>query len=85
MFDGNWLYVLVVYNSGEGCVFKVICVNKKVGKFIDFWNLCLFREICVYVLKLLVLVDIFKNCDMYVYVWLEVENVVVIDIVDIGF
>lgn len=61
MFDGNWFYVLVVYNSGEGCVGKVIKCNVKVGKFIDFWLLDLFKEICVYVLKLLVLVDILKN------------------------
>lgn len=54
------------------------------GKFIDFWNLNLFKEICVYVFKLFVLVDILKNKDKYVYVWFEVENVVVIEVVDIG-
>lgn len=41
MFDGDWFLIVVVYNSGEGWVMKVIKMNKVCGKFMDFWLLLL--------------------------------------------
>lgn len=65
MFDGDWLLMVVVYNSGEGWVMKVVKVNCLCGKFIDFWLLFLLYEMKIYVLKMLVLSDIFKNSKCY--------------------
>lgn len=65
MFDGDWFLIVVVYNSGEGWVMKVIKMNKVCGKFMDFWLLLLLQEMKQYVFKMLVLSDIFKNSKCY--------------------
>lgn len=65
MFDGDWFLIVVVYNSGEGWVMKVIKMNKVCGKFMDFWLLLLSQEMKQYVFKMLVLSDIFKNSKCY--------------------
>ncbi|BFT29898.1 LysM peptidoglycan-binding domain-containing protein [Alteromonas sp. D210916BOD_24] len=84
MFDGNWLHALAAYNSGEGRVLRAIRTNKRAGKPTDFWNLNLPKETRAYVPKLLALADILKNKDDYAFLWPEVENVAVIEVVDIG-
>ncbi len=73
-FDGNWLYALAAYNSGQGNVRKAIRKNKKAGKSVDFWSLKLPKETKAYVPKLLALADIIKNQPQTDSPWHPVEN-----------
>nr|WP_241664541.1 LysM peptidoglycan-binding domain-containing protein [Ningiella ruwaisensis] len=84
MFDGNWMHALAAYNSGEGRVQRAIRKNKRNGKPTDFWSLDLPRETRAYVPKLLALAEILRNKDNYNFVWPEIDNIEVIQIVDIG-
>jgi membrane-bound lytic murein transglycosylase D len=63
--DGDWLNAIASYNSGEGNVLRSVKRNRKAGKPEDFWNLRLPRETSMYVPKLLALVDIVANPEVY--------------------
>ncbi len=63
--DGDWLNAIASYNSGEGNVLRSVKRNRKAGKPGDFWNLRLPRETEMYVPKLLALVDIVENPEVY--------------------
>lgn len=63
--DGDWLNAIASYNSGEGNVLRSVKRNRKAGKPEDFWNLRLPRETRMYVPKLLALVDIVENPEVY--------------------
>lgn len=83
MFDGDWLHALAAYNSGEGRVQRAIRHNKKAGKPTDFWSLDLPRETRAYVPKLLALSDILRNYEQLAFVWPEVENAPLTQIVSV--
>jgi membrane-bound lytic murein transglycosylase D len=63
--EGDWLNAVASYNSGEGNVRKAVRRNRSAGKPDDFWNLRLSRETSTYVPKLLALVDIVRNPEVY--------------------
>jgi len=63
--EGDWLNAIASYNSGEGNVRKAVRRNRNAGKPDDFWNLRLPRETSTYVPKLLALVDIVRNPEVY--------------------
>jgi len=63
--EGDWLNAIASYNSGEGNVRKAVRRNRNAGKPDDFWNLRLSRETSTYVPKLLALVDIVRNPEVY--------------------
>ncbi|MGI9225251.1 MAG: LysM peptidoglycan-binding domain-containing protein [Woeseiaceae bacterium] len=63
--EGDWLNAIASYNSGEGNVRKAVRRNRNAGKPDDFWNLRLPRETSMYVPKLLALVDIVRNPEVY--------------------
>jgi len=73
-FDGNWLYALAAYNSGEGNVVRAIRQNKKAGKSVDFWSLKLPSETRAYVPKLLALADMLAHGEATDDIWTPVEN-----------
>ncbi len=81
-FDGNWLYALAAYNSGEGNVRKAIRRNKNNNRPVDFWNLKLPKETKAYVPKLLALADLLKNSDNYQLTWTPIDNLPYFDKVD---
>jgi membrane-bound lytic murein transglycosylase D len=83
-FDNNWLHALAAYNSGEGRVRRAIRKNQRAGKSTDFWSLDLPRETREYVPKLLALADILANRQDYNFVWPQIENRQVIQVVDIS-
>jgi membrane-bound lytic murein transglycosylase D len=63
--DGNWLYAVAAYNTGEGRVLSAIKQNKARGKSSDFWSLSLPKTTRHYVPQLLALADVIKNADKY--------------------
>ena len=63
--DGDWLNAIASYNSGEGNVLRAVKRNRAAGRPIDFWNLKVPRETAAYVPKLLALVDIVREPELY--------------------
>ena len=63
--DGDWLNAIASYNSGEGNVLRAVKRNRAAGRPIDFWNLKVPRETAAYVPKLLALVDIVRQPEVY--------------------
>lgn len=63
--DGNWLYAIAAYNTGEGRVLSAIKNNKSQGKPKDFWSLSLPKTTRHYVPQLLALADVIKNAEQY--------------------
>lgn len=64
-FDGNWLYAIAAYDSGEGKVLKTIRKNMHQNRSTYFWNLDLPHETRAYIPKLLALVSIIDNPEYY--------------------
>src|SRR5579862_1406636 len=54
-FEGNWLYAIAAYNTGEGNVLSAIKRNIREGMDTDFWSLPLAQETKDYVPSLLAL------------------------------
>jgi membrane-bound lytic murein transglycosylase D len=65
LFDGNWMYAIAAYNSGEGRVMRAIKKNQNAGKPTDFFSLDLPQETSAYVPKLLALVDVIAHQKKY--------------------
>ncbi|MDH5628892.1 MAG: LysM peptidoglycan-binding domain-containing protein [Gammaproteobacteria bacterium] len=80
-FNGNWMYALAAYNSGEGNVRKAIRKNKRKGKPLDFWSLDLPKETEAYVPKLLALASILKENIDDQTMWVPVDNLPFFDTV----
>lgn len=64
-FEGNWLYAIAAYNTGEGNVLSAIKKNVRNGYNTDFWSLPVARETKDYVPSLLALAIIISNPDRY--------------------
>ena len=80
-FDGNWMYALAAYNSGEGNVRKAIRRNKKSGKPVDFFSLKLPKETKAYVPKLLALAEMLAERTPESDLWTPIDNVPYFDLV----
>lgn len=80
-FDGNWLYALAAYNSGEGNVRRAIRRNKKSGKPVDFWSLKLPKETKAYVPKLLALAEMLSERTSENSLWTPIDNLPYYDLV----
>ncbi len=63
--NGNWLYAIAAYNTGEGRVLRASRNNRRAGKSTSFWALDLPTETERYVPQLLALADIIKHSDKY--------------------
>ncbi|OGT38811.1 MAG: hypothetical protein A3F12_04670 [Gammaproteobacteria bacterium RIFCSPHIGHO2_12_FULL_38_14] len=64
-FEGNWLYALAAYNTGEGNVLSAIKRNIRDGRPTNFWELPLSQQTRDYVPSLLALAVIISNPDRY--------------------
>ncbi|NRD74278.1 LysM peptidoglycan-binding domain-containing protein [Shewanella sp. VB17] len=82
--NGNWLYAMAAYNTGEGRVLNAINNNKKQGKGTDFWSLDLPTETERYVPQMLALADVIKHADKYGIKLMPIKNKPLIQVVDIG-
>ncbi|MBE7216192.1 LysM peptidoglycan-binding domain-containing protein [Shewanella benthica] len=82
--DGNWLYAIAAYNTGEGRVINAVKKNKRKGKPTDFWSLALPTETQRYVPQLLALADVIKNADKYGIELYPIDNQANIQVIDVG-
>jgi len=82
--NGNWLYAIAAYNTGEGRVLNAVRKNKRLGKSTDFFSLDLPRETVRYVPQLLALADVIKNADKYGIKLSPISNKPKVKIIDVG-
>src|SRR3990167_10606143 len=73
-FEGNWLYTLAAYNTGEGNLLSAIKRNIRNGNDTDFWSLPLSQETRNYVPSLLALATIISYPDRYPIYFPPVRN-----------
>src|SRR5690606_22208375 len=64
-FNGDWMLVLALYNSGAGTVRRVMRRNRERGLPTDFWSLDLPRETRDYVPKLIALAKLIRDPERY--------------------
>lgn len=83
-FDGNWLYAIAAYDTGEGNVVSAIKRNVRDGLTTEFWNLPVAQETRDYIPKLLALATIVSNPDQYPVQLPYVRNAPYLAQIDIG-
>ncbi|HEX4045658.1 MAG TPA: transglycosylase SLT domain-containing protein, partial [Gammaproteobacteria bacterium] len=83
-FEGNWLYALAAYNTGEGNVLSAIKRNVRDARHIDFWSLPVARETKDYVPSLLALAIIISHPERYPVKLPPVRNAPYLAEIDIG-
>ncbi len=83
-FDGNWLWAIAAYNTGEGNVLAAIKRNIRAGKDTNFWSLPVAQETRDYVPSLLALATIISHPDQYPIYFPPVHNAPYLAQVDIG-
>lgn len=83
-FDGNWLYAIAAYNTGEGNVLSAIRKNVRDGKNTDFWSLPVAQQTRDYVPRLLALAVIIARAERYGIEFPSVSNAPYLAQVDIG-
>lgn len=83
-FDGNWLWAIAAYNTGEGNVLAAIKRNIRAGKDTNFWSLPVAQETRDYVPSLLALATIISHPDQYPIYFPPVRNAPYLAQVDIG-
>lgn len=83
-FEGNWLYAIAAYNTGEGNVLSAIKRNIRNGEDTDFWSLPVAQQTRDYVPSLLALAIIVSNPDRYQVYLPPVRNAPYLAQVDLG-
>lgn len=83
-FEGNWLYAIAAYNTGEGNVLSAIKRNIRDGEDTDFWSLPVAQQTKDYVPSLLALAVILSNPDRYPISLPPVRNAPYLAQVDVG-
>lgn len=82
--EGDWLNAIAAYNAGEGRLLRAIRRNKSRNLPTDFWSLDLPRETTAYVPKLLALVDLVRQPEVFDIAWQPIANTPQITVVDVG-
>jgi membrane-bound lytic murein transglycosylase D len=83
-FNGNWMYAIAAYNTGEGNVLAAIKKNVRYGDSTDFWSLPVAQETRDYIPKLLALATIISHPEQYPVQLPFVKNAPYLAQVDIG-
>lgn len=83
-FDGNWLYAIAAYDTGEGNVLAAIKKNVRIGESTDFWSLPVAQETREYIPKLMALAIIISHPDEYPVQLPYVRNAPYLAQVDVG-
>lgn len=83
-FDGNWLYAIAAYNTGEGNVLSAIRRNIRDGKATDFWSLPVAQQTKDYVPSLLALAIIISHPERYPIYFPPVRNAPYLGQVEVG-
>src|SRR3990167_6402933 len=83
-FEGNWLYAIAAYNTGEGNVLSAIKRNIRGGISTNFWALPVDQETKDYVPSLLALATIISHPDQYPIYFPPIRNAPYLAQVDVG-
>lgn len=83
-FEGNWLYAIAAYNTGEGNVLSAIKRNIRQGNDTDFWSLPVAQQTKDYVPSLLALATIISHPERYPVYFPPIRNAPYLAQVDIG-
>ncbi|OGT63812.1 MAG: hypothetical protein A3E85_05175 [Gammaproteobacteria bacterium RIFCSPHIGHO2_12_FULL_45_12] len=83
-FDGNWLYAIAAYNTGEGNVLNAIRRNVRNGQNTSFWELPLAQETRSYIPSLLALAIIISHPEKYPINFPSVPNAPYLAQVEVG-
>ncbi len=83
-FEGNWLWAIAAYNTGEGNVLTAIKRNIREGRDTEFWSLPLAQQTKDYVPSLLALAIIISHPDQYPVYFPPVRNAPYLAQVDVG-
>lgn len=73
-FEGNWLWAIAAYNTGEGNVLSAIKRNIREGRDTSFWSLPVAQETRDYVPSLLALAVIISHPERYPVYFPPVRN-----------
>lgn len=73
-FEGNWLWAIAAYNTGEGNVLSAIKRNIRDGRDTSFWSLPVAQETRDYVPSLLALAVIISHPERYPVYFPPVRN-----------
>lgn len=83
-FDGNWLFAIAAYDTGEGNILSAIRKNIRDGYSTDYWSLPVAQETRVYIPRLMALAIIISHPERYHINWPSVRNAPYLAQVDIG-
>jgi len=83
-FNGNWLFALAAYDTGEGHVLTAIRKNIRDGKKTDYWSLPLAQETKNYIPRLYALATIIAHPETYPIYLPPVHNAPYLAQVDVG-
>jgi membrane-bound lytic murein transglycosylase D len=83
-FNGNWLYAIAAYDTGEGNVLAAIKRNVREGNSTEFWSLPVAQETRDYIPKLLALATIISHPEQYPIELPYVRNAPYLAQIDIG-
>lgn len=83
-FDGNWMYAIAAYNTGEGNVLAAIKKNIRNSESTNFWSLPVAQQTRDYIPKLLALAIIISHPDEYPVQLPYVRNAPYLAQVDVG-
>ncbi|MDR3492719.1 MAG: LysM peptidoglycan-binding domain-containing protein [Gammaproteobacteria bacterium] len=83
-FDGNWLFAIAAYDTGEGNVLSAIRKNINSGLEANYWSLPLAQETRTYVPRLLALATIIAHPEKYPVYLPPVHNAPYLAQMDVG-
>lgn len=83
-FNGNWLFVVAAYHTGQGTVLSAIKKNVAQGDATDFWSLPLGQQTQLYIPKLLALAEMIGHPEKYPLNLPVLPNAPYLTEVDIG-
>lgn len=83
-FEGNWLWAMAAYNTGEGNVLSAIKRNIRNGQETDFWSLPVAQQTKDYVPSILALAVIISHPERYPIYLPPVRNAPYLAQVDVG-
>ncbi|TAK71546.1 MAG: LysM peptidoglycan-binding domain-containing protein, partial [Gammaproteobacteria bacterium] len=83
-FEGNWLFAIAAYNTGEGNVMAAIKRNIRDGRDTDFWSLPVAQQTKDFVPSLLALAIIISHPEQYPVYFPPVRNAPYLAQIDVG-
>jgi len=83
-FEGNWLYAIAAYNTGEGNLLSAIKRNIRDGRDTDFWSLPVAQQTKDFVPSLLALAVIISHPEKYPFHFPAVRNAPYLAQIDVG-